>query len=44
MRAMPLQRLPHVIRFGFGGGVATLFQLWLLAALVGVGLDKGIAL
>lgn len=40
---MTLERVPHLIRFGVAGGIATLFQLGLLAALVSLGLEKTVA-
>jgi putative flippase GtrA len=36
-------RIPHVIRFGFAGGIATLFQMILLVVLVTVGMEKSVA-
>ena len=40
---MAIERVPHVIRFGVAGGLATLLQLTLLAALVDLGSEKSFA-
>lgn len=40
---MAIERIPHVIRFGVAGGLATLLQLTLLAALVDLGSEKSFA-